>query len=273
MSFYSKNLEQPDLNSLMKHVPVGRLIPWDHASGSRQMAADAYLLEQRGLHPEQGPVLRFYGWDQDTLSLGYHQDIGSIPSTPAMARIPWVRRPTGGRAVLHQASSAQAELTYSLVMSLPHPCSRTEGYHYLCQFLRQGMQMLGIQLQAESTHRLARRSDRTYGHSISCFASNTTADLTWQGCKVIGSAQLWRDGIVLQHGSILLQPDRDLWESVLPGSTDQIKGIYEILGTVIPISEIITTFVQAASDCFPYLWREQDWFPRERQQISLKIAS
>ena len=82
------------------------------ASGSSLMAEDELLLNQceRG---EFDSLVRFYEWDIPTISLGFHQDAEQLDfSRMNVAHVPWVRRPTGGAAVLHSE-----ELTYAIVMA------------------------------------------------------------------------------------------------------------------------------------------------------------
>ena len=116
-----------------------RLIPLCNAAGTEQMAVDNWLLSQcaKGLH---SPCLRFYTWASPTISLGYHQR--QFPD--AWKTLHWngqpvdlVRRPTGGRAVLHQG-----DLTYALITSEAKG-SRRVVYQRLCEFLNSGMAKLG----------------------------------------------------------------------------------------------------------------------------------
>ena len=181
-----------------------RLIAPISASGSCQMAIDEWLLEQHRLG--QGPpCLRFYTWQPIAISLGYHQR-----HYPAHWRnLQWhgqpidlVRRPSGGRAVLHQG-----DLTYSLVISGQRG-QRRDVYAHLCKFLVEGWRSLGISLQLGA-------DKHSYRQASNCFSTATTADLVMDnGYKVIGSAQLYRDGCILQHGSMRLTPDPDLVEKV-----------------------------------------------------------
>ncbi len=240
---------------------MARLIPWTQATGAWQMAADTYLLD----HPTTDVVLRFYGWSNNTLSLGYHQSLQRLPQTPDIENLPWIRRPTGGRAVFHQQSQAKAELTYSLICSTPHlKGSRTEMYWYLCQFLIQGLAQLGVKLDG---HRSPQHSG-PYQHQSSCFATATPADLTYHGLKLVGSAQVWRRGCVLQQGTLLLQPDRDQWEAILPGSGTTIIGLFEILEHSISIADLQAVFVEAALQQFQCSGLSQPWTAAERQAIA-----
>jgi lipoate-protein ligase A len=183
-----------------------RLIPLLEASGRMQMAIDEWLLEQHrlGLHP---PALRFYTWSPAAISLGYHQrrwpDFWQNLSWEN-TKLDLVRRPTGGRAVLHQG-----DLTYAVITS-GITGSRMQVYQKLCEFLIAGWRSLGVNLHYGKT-------GRGYIHNPNCFATATGADLLLDdGSKLIGSAQVYRDGAILQHGSMCLQPDRSLFSQVFP---------------------------------------------------------
>ena len=168
------------------------------------MAIDRWLLEQHlsGNHP---PTLRFYTWSSPTISLGYHQK--QYPQH--WQNLIWegkkldlVRRPTGGRAVLHQG-----DLTYAVVTS-GLPGSRIEAYKKICEFLIQGWKNLGVYLHYGT-------AGRGYIHNPNCFGTATSADLVLPDkTKFIGSAQLRRRNVILQHGSIRLQPDPELFAQV-----------------------------------------------------------
>lgn len=168
------------------------------------MAIDTWLWEQHHLG-QMPPCLRFYQWHPAAISYGYHQK--NLPEhwqnlAWEGTRLEAVRRPTGGRAVLHQG-----DLTYALVTTLPQ-ASRRAAYEQLSEFLIQGFQKLGIHLRLGS-------EQRNYQQSPNCFATPTTADLVLDnGYKLIGSAQAWKGQTVLQHGSIRLNPNPNLWQQV-----------------------------------------------------------
>jgi lipoate---protein ligase len=215
-----------------------RLIPLWQGAGQRQMAIDRWLFEQchAGLHP---PVLRFYAWTPAAISLGYHQK--EWPQHWQSLRwqgqpLALVRRPTGGRAVLHAG-----DLTYSLV--LPHQSGhRRETYEYICQFLIEGWRSLGIPLQFGHT-------GRGYQRQVNCFESATAADLTMStGEKLIGSAQAWRGQTVLQQGSIQLQRNPDLQRQVFGCRAGE--GAIVQQSDFPPISTIVAALAQAAIEQF-----------------------
>lgn len=181
-----------------------RLMPLYEGTGIAQMAIDSWLLNQhmKGLQPSS---LRFYTWRSPTISLGYHQK--QFPAHWKTLRykdepVKLVRRPTGGRAVLHQG-----DLTYALITS-GVTGSRRAVYEQLCQFLIEGWKTLGVELGFGV-------AGRGYIKNPNCFGTATAADLVMDdGYKLIGSAQVYKDGCVLQHGSMRLRPDSNLFEAV-----------------------------------------------------------
>ena len=168
------------------------------------MAIDRYLLEQhcQGKNP---PSLRFYTWQPAAISLGYHQKDYPLTweqLTFQSQPLDIVRRPTGGRAVLHQG-----DLTYAVITSIP-PGKRLEVYKQICKFLISGWRSLGVNLDYGN-------ATKEYIQHSNCFATATGSDLvTSTGNKVIGSAQLRRGKSVLQHGSMILNTKPELYEQV-----------------------------------------------------------
>ena len=215
-----------------------RLIPPLSAPGSIQMALDAWLFQQhaQGLHP---PTLRFYTWQPVAISLGYHQR--QYPDS--WKELTWqgesvelVRRPTGGRAVLHQG-----DLTYAVITS-GLPGSRQQAYQAICEFLIQGWRSLGKELFYGT-------GGRGYIHNPNCFGTATTADLVLaDGAKFIGSAQLRRGDVVLQHGSIRLNPDPTLFEAVFGTVPHLPKLHFQDQAHAVEIA--IAALTQAAARCF-----------------------
>jgi lipoate-protein ligase A len=179
-----------------------RWLPPLRLGGAWQMAIDSWLLERAV--EGAAPMLRFYAWRRPTLSIGFHQR--RLPAHwlryACNGAVELVRRPSGGRAVLHAG-----ELTYALVWPQA-PQRRSEAYEQACGWLRMAFEELG---QPLGFGRQAAGTERS-----SCFATSTAADLVHaDGAKRIGSAQLWRAGCLLQHGSILLKPPAPLWRELL----------------------------------------------------------
>lgn len=213
------------------------MMPLMSATGAAQMAIDSWLLDQHvnGLQPS---CLRFYTWRSPTISLGYHQR--QFPDHWNNLRykgqaVEVVRRPTGGRAVLHQG-----DLTYALVTS-GYKDSRRETYRQLCQFLIEGWRELGVDLSFGN-------AGRGYIKNPNCFGTATSADLvTNDGYKLIGSAQVYREGCVLQHGSMRLQPDSELFKTVFG---EPLPDLSKQWSTVQDTERIIDALAKAAISYF-----------------------
>jgi lipoate---protein ligase len=238
-------------------------VPWRWisclaADGLTQMAIDRYLLDQH-LYHQHPPTLRFYTWQPIALSLGYHQR--SYPEhwqdlTWQGNPIPLIRRPTGGRAVLHQG-----DLTYAVIAS-GFSRHRMTSYQQISEFLIVGMRSLGIELAYG-------RAGRGYIHNPNCFGTATGADLVRSdGSKLIGSAQLHHHGAILQHGSIQLQPDRELFE--------QVFGDFPF-ASIVPMQpldpiDIVSALVNAAQAVFNAKLELQELSDREWIEIKTKYA-
>ncbi|MBE9034764.1 lipoate--protein ligase family protein [aff. Roholtiella sp. LEGE 12411] len=220
----------------MHSKQVWRLIPLLEATGNVQMGIDRWLLEQH-YSRKYPPTLRFYTWSPPAISLGYHQR--QYPEhwqhlTWEGKKLDLVRRPTGGRAVLHQGDLTYAVITSGLMGS------RLQVYEKICEFLIQGWRSLGVELHYGT-------AGRGYIHNPNCFGTATGADLVLpDGAKLIGSAQLRRREAILQHGSIRLQPDAELFDQVF--GTESFTTVQ--LPQSLDIETIIAALITAASDCF-----------------------
>ncbi|WP_239121466.1 MULTISPECIES: lipoate--protein ligase family protein [Spirulina sp. CCY15215] len=212
-----------------------RFIPLIEASGATQMAIDRWLFQQH-ITGNAPPTLRFYTWNPVAISLGYHQH--QYPEFWQQLKwqgeaIELVRRPTGGRAVLHQG-----DLTYMVVVS-GLSGTRSQTYQQICSFLISGWRSLGINLHYG-------QAGRGYIKQASCFSSATSADLvTESGYKFIGSAQYRQGNAILQHGAIALSTNRGLYQQVfaqLPIGFSPDREWH--------LRQIIATLKTAAKDCF-----------------------
>jgi lipoate-protein ligase A len=170
------------------------------------------------------PTVRFYGWNPATLSIGYFQRAGDEVDFAELNRqgIGFVRRPTGGRAVLHDR-----ELTYSIIVSEQYPDmpkTVNEAYRVLSEGLLRGFRRLG--LQAEMVNLATEEEKAKYvstAGSAACFDSPSWYELVVEGRKIAGSAQTRSRGVILQHGSILLEMDVDQLFSLLRFSNERVK--------------------------------------------------
>jgi len=237
--------------------PVWRFIPPLEAPGTVQMAIDRWLFRQhcQGRHP---PTLRFYTWNPAAISLGYHQR--QYPDF--WNDLIWqdrpveiVRRPTGGRAVLHQG-----DLTYMVVTS-GLSGKRSQTYRTICEFLIRGWRSLGLELQYGN-------AGRGYIHNPSCFSTATSADLVAaKGEKVIGSAQLRQGSVLLQHGSIRLSSSAILFSQVF-GEQMPLPPFLTIPKGENFVQTVIDALIQAAQDSWQIELKIAPLSESERQAIA-----
>jgi lipoate-protein ligase A len=171
------------------------------------------------------PTVRFYGWKPPCVSVGYAQSMRDEIDLEACRQrgYTWVRRPTGGRAVLHID-----ELTYSI--AAPQTDPRVAGdivtcYRRLSKGLVAGLARLGCAvLQAEEQPKAG-----PTGSSAACFDVPSHYEITALGRKLVGSAQVRRKGVVLQHGALPLHGDVARVADVLALSEGERLGLGEKL--------------------------------------------
>jgi lipoate-protein ligase A len=186
------------------------------------MAVDEAVLIAHG-EGRVPPTVRFYGWNPATLSIGYFQKAEEEVDFDALRKhgIGFVRRPTGGRAVLHDR-----ELTYSIIVSEAYPGMPTtvnEAYRVLSEGLVFGFRNLGLQAEMVSLASEEEKQKYAAASSAACFDSPSWYELVVEGRKVAGSAQTRQKGVVLQHGSILLDMDADLLFELLRFPNERVK--------------------------------------------------
>lgn len=179
-----------------------RIIKTKPAAGAWNMAVDEAILEAVG-RVEVLPTLRLYAWDPPCLSLGISQSVKDVDCA-ALERNGWqlVRRPTGGRAILHTD-----ELTYSVIAPLDEPRvagSVLESYRRLSAALLNALERLSLPARAEKEYALPQGTQA--GEAV-CFEVPSNYEITVDGKKLIGSAQARRKQGVLQHGSLPLYGD------------------------------------------------------------------
>jgi len=241
----------------MTHFPTAtwRLLmphPLAH-DGATNMAIDEAVLScvATGASP---PTLRFFAWDPPCVSIGYAQSMRDAVDLDACRRdgVTWVRRPTGGRAILHTD-----ELTYSI--AVPATEKRVRGgvvasYRRLSRGLLAGLRLLGLQVaQAEAMQ------DKPAEPSAACFDVPSHYEITARGKKLLGSAQVRRHKAVLQHGALPLTGDvtRLVGYLRLPdGDRAALRAelgrraitLEEALGRAVPVSEVAQALAQGFAE-------------------------
>lgn len=213
------------------------------------MAVDEAILQAHA-HGEVPPTIRFYGWQPAAVSLGYFQKAAAEVNLDRCQKqgIDVVRRLTGGRAVLHAA-----ELTYSVVVRDDHPlipATITASYRYFSGGILAGLKQLGVDACMSIPTGAYGQAKRSHA-SAACFDAPSQYEITVQGRKMVGSAQVRKDGVVLQHGSILLNFDPELMASLLklpePGKEALLAGM--LAKRAISLSEVLSRQVTWQEIC------------------------
>jgi len=228
------------------------------------MGIDQALLQlyARGESP---PTLRFYQWNPPGISIGRLQrKLGFDAGACKHLGFDLVRRPTGGRAVLHQN-----DLTYSIITGIQEgiPINLTATYRLLCEGLLAGFRLLGI--EAELGQGKSQRDQPDV-----CFLRSLIGDIVYQGKKFVGSAQTWSGSSLLQHGSILLEPQTATWAKLLGGDKGtkqthcedlkkRMTSLSEILGHVPPINTVKAAIVKGMAQALGVVFAEGQLTPSE----------
>ncbi|MFC3900805.1 lipoate--protein ligase family protein [Aliicoccus persicus] len=186
---------------------------WVYLNSGKQdafynMAVDELLMEKHR-NGQIPPVIRLYEWQVPSLSLGYFQKVKKEIDTEKVEEYGYqmVRRLTGGRGVLHDK-----ELTYSIVVSESHPRmphSVSESYRIISSGLLEGFKNLGLDAYFSVPDTEEKRKSLTNIRSSVCFDTPSWYELVVEGKKIAGSAQTRQNGVIMQHGSILLDVDVD----------------------------------------------------------------
>lgn len=191
-------------------------------SPAYNMALDECLLNWQS-EKKMAPTIRFYEWNVPTLSIGYFQHVGKEINMDEVNRqnFGFVRRPTGGRSVLHDH-----ELTYSVIVREDHPNmpkTVTEAYRVISEGLLEGFQSLGFQAYFAVPNTQKERDDLKNPRSSVCFDAPSWYEIVVEGRKIAGSAQTRQKDVILQHGSIPLEIDIDTLYDLFLFPNDRMK--------------------------------------------------
>jgi lipoate-protein ligase A len=204
-------------------------------TGFNNMLIDETLLVESIEKLSTEPIFRFYGWLPACVSLGKNQKDDFIDANFLKScGFDIVRRKTGGRALFHDK-----ELTYSCIISskiIPNGDNVIESYKFISQILINVFKYLGVELTIGGCPKHI--SKQNY-----CMSISTGADLCWKDRKFIGSAQYRKNDYILQHGSILLDYDKDRISKIFNEKTtfDSIVTLKEI-NPDISIEDIVSAF-------------------------------
>lgn len=244
-----------------------RLILSDPKPGALNMAIDAAILAavEQGEAP---PTLRLYRWNPPCLSLGYSQAFSDV-DVVQLTTNNWdvVRRPTGGRAILHTD-----ELTYAVIGPKNDPRlagSLMDSYQHISQALFDALSRMGLPVEVH-----AGKNPEAH-HQPVCFENPSDFEITAAGKKIIGSAQARKKTSLLQHGSLPLVGDLALITKALRYPTDAERRqasevllqkaitVYDVLGVEISWDQAARTLTDSFSRVLNLNLVEGDLSPDE----------
>jgi lipoyl(octanoyl) transferase len=246
-----------------------RLLTTPPAHGSWNMAIDEAILEAVG-RGDSPSTLRLYAWEPTCLSLGYAQPLADVDFYRLQAH-GWelVRRPTGGRAILHTD-----ELTYSVIAPLdePHVAGGVlESYNRLALALMEALRLLNLSVEIH---------DQEVGKSKTpnpvCFEVPSTSEITVGGKKLVGSAQARRKEGILQHGSlpltgdlsriiqVLVFPDDEARRQAAHSLLERATTVETALGRVVSWDEAAQAFTAAFHSVLDLTLQPDQLSPQEK---------
>lgn len=254
-----------------------RLIISDPQRGSINMAQDSAILAAIG-QGEVPPTLRLYRWDPPCLSLGYSQPAADV-DFHRLQEQGWelVRRPTGGRAILHTD-----ELTYAVIGPKTDP--RLEGglmdsYRRISRALFQALLSLGVPVE------IHQGKNPLAFHQPVCFENPSDFEITVAGKKIIGSAQARKKEGILQHGSLPLRGDLTRITQALAYPTeeerrqaartllDKGETVASVLGREISWEEAVRAFTDAFQEVLNLDLQTGNLSPAERETAEALIRN
>ena len=203
---------------------------------------------------EDGGILRLYRWDPPTISFGRNEPARGryLEAAASQEGIAFVRRPTGGRAVLHHG-----ELTYALSFPLHTFGGLKRAYRIINRGLLEGLRIMGAAVVelAGSTGTALRPN------AGPCFRQPAEGEVMALGRKLIGSAQVRMEQAVLQHGSIILEGTQEMLrrlraddEPVPPPAT-----LKSLLGVIPPMEVMVDSIQRGLSKTLGGSWERDDY--------------
>ncbi|MCR4784046.1 MAG: hypothetical protein K6A35_05960 [bacterium] len=193
-------------NFLGRYAPSSWRYILDPAlSGQANMDRDYRLMEECCQ-----PTLRLYAWERPTLSLGRNQRDNWIDRALCQEHdVEVVRRPTGGRALLHMPS----EITYAVILPQVGEVGVQQAFTDIAWVLAQALLRLGLPVTPATSGHIPGSASHP-----SCMAVTAPGEVTVNGRKFVGSAQVRHEGNLLQHGVIVRCYDRELLQLLIPGA-------------------------------------------------------
>jgi lipoate-protein ligase A len=232
-----------------------RLLSDGPMRGEWNMAVDEMLLERAAAGAKFS--LRFYGWSEATLSLGYFQALEERQLHAPSRYCPVVRRSSGGGAILHDA-----ELTYSLSIGAAHPLAIDPEnlYRAVHQALVVALGCWGVtaELNAHGP------TSRAEAEPFLCFERRSPGDVLVGGVKIAGSAQRRRRGGILQHGSVLLRTSP---------AAPELPGIESLTGKAVSRAQLESAWLERLTAGLGFAGQAQPLNEAERRRAAELVDS
>jgi lipoate-protein ligase A len=216
------------------------------------------------INGESEPTIRFYDWEPAAFSCGYNQNIEDEIDLDKVKKSDYlyVRRPTGGRLVLHED-----EVTYAVISPLEDTMTGgiSDTYLRIAKALLKGLHYLGVEAEIERGE-LTRIEQKQLGNP--CFSSSSKYEINYNRKKMIGSAQTRSNSAFLQHGSILRTKNQKVVAEYLPGLTEDSRlrvssmlerrtiALETILQRELPYMEAVEAFING----FTTEWAEDTFY-------------
>jgi lipoate-protein ligase A len=240
-----------------------RLLDTGENDGATNMAIDEAILSgvAEGSSP---PTLRFFAWRPACLSLGQAQPFGDVDVEACRAQgVDVVRRPTGGRAILHVD-----ELTYSVTAPESEPRVRggiVESYRRLSEGLLAGLLRIGL-----PARQIERPDGRDRDQGPVCFEAPSNYEIVFDSRKLVGSAQVRRSGAMLQHGALPLIGDVARICHVLAAQPDPDRvraraiTVEQAMGRAVAFDEAARAMAEGFASALHLQLEPGDLTPQER---------
>jgi lipoate-protein ligase A len=258
-----------------------RLIWSGHLSAADNMGVDEAIFESVAAG-ETPPTLRIYGWTPPGVSLGYFQALEPGVNLNAVRHHGYglVRLPTGGRAIIHHH-----EVTYSVCIRLADLTgghSVLQSYRAISRGIEAGLTLLGV--SASIPGRRATTHEKGRELPTVCFAKAGGGDMLVDGRKIVGSAQMRRDGAVLQHGSIPIRIDLEEHLEILGGEGTDVEaeqralrqaacGVADAIGREVSFEELAHSIAAGFAQVLACNPVQADLTPHEQARATELVAA
>lgn len=244
-----------------------RVLLSDPASGPENMALDHAIARERA--PDEG-VLRVYGWSRPTVSFGRNEPARGLYDPGAAERegVVFVRRPTGGRAVLHDR-----EVTYAVAAPLRAWGGLRDAYRAINRGLVRALRILGVEATLAGAPE-GREAPLTAGP---CFQRPAEGEVAAGDRKLVGSAQARIGSSVLQHGSLLLSGSQDALARIGPEAAAEAGAppttLRALLGEVPARADLAEALVRGLREVLEGRWARVDGPTEEEARAARSLLS